>query len=715
MNKSSNVFSMFGNIPLRAKLLSLQLFLLLLAAITGGAGLYYINQIDHSVTTVTEVSWPLVQETTKLEHEIGDAYNKLMSQLALGSVQEDVKVRARLDGFLSTSNQAVERLQQLAHRSGLNLRLQSLLDGQTNFTEQARGILDAKREEVKLQAMPEQRLVDVDGLHKALEERLVRIAKHGEGIISEREDHTRTLVMSGAATVTKLESVMTDTLNRTFPLVKGSYAVQGYLKEAQEITRAYLGEIDANKLAELEKTFKAAMKKAATRLRKISPKFDDAADQADAKYVADTLKTLSQAVTGEAGVFEARRQLLQASASTQKLHQRLEQTRNEYQSALDEIVAQAAEVNGATQQEVASAIAQAYWSIGMILLGGSLVGLVLGFLLIRALLKPILSAVDLTRQMSEGDFTIDVGVTTGDEVGRMLDSLDSMGNELSSTLHEVRNHATAMNNTDERSLAVTQKTRENAVQQQLSMEQVSTAANELTVSVQEVSENTSRAAEAANQVNRDVNQGGREVQTTIQAIHDLAEKVSSAAQVIQELAGHAQTIGSVLDVIRSIAEQTNLLALNAAIEAARAGEQGRGFAVVADEVRTLAQRTHESTQEIQQMIERLQSGASKAVDVMQNGQAMAESSVEQAGKAGSSLQQIRTSAGLIMDMNAQIARATEEQSAVAGNIDRNIMSIVAMVNQTAESATEVADASGSVAQQAAQLQALMQHFKLRER
>lgn len=207
-------------------------------------------------------------------------------------------------------------------------------------------------------------------------------------------------------------------------------------------------------------------------------------------------------------------------------------------------------------------------------------------------------------------------------------------------------------------------------------------------------------------------QDGRNVmQHTQKTIEALAQEVENSAQVISRLSEDSTQIGSVLDVIRGIAEQTNLLALNAAIEAARAGEQGRGFAVVADEVRTLASRTQASTLEIQSMIERLQTDASNAVKAMQQGQVQAQQGLSQAAQAENALQTISQSVTRINDMNIQIATAAEEQSSVAEEINRNIVNISQSADATAEGAKQTASAGDELAKLAARLQNLVGQFK----
>jgi methyl-accepting chemotaxis protein len=223
--------------------------------------------------------------------------------------------------------------------------------------------------------------------------------------------------------------------------------------------------------------------------------------------------------------------------------------------------------------------------------------------------------------------------------------------------------------------------------------QVATAMTEMSATVHEVAQNSNHTAEAAAKADEQANAGRSVVDRTVGSIDALASEVDRAVAQIKRVEGDSERIGSVLDVIRGIADQTNLLALNAAIEAARAGEQGRGFAVVADEVRTLARRTQDSTEEIQEMIESLQSGVQQTVEVMEGGKQRAANSVQQAGKALQALNEITQAVDTITTMSSQIATAAEEQSAVAEDINRNVIDISQVADNTAGDATRIAESS----------------------
>jgi len=338
--------------------------------------------------------------------------------------------------------------------------------------------------------------------------------------------------------------------------------------------------------------------------------------------------------------------------------------------------------------------------------------LTFSFLTGRSITLPLNQAVNVARKVAAGDLTGQIDVGAQDEIGALMTALKEMNDRLRSLVGQIAGSTAQLATAAEEMSAVTEQTSQGVKQQQTETDQIATAMNEMSATVQDVARNASAAAQAAHQADEQANNGKQVVAQTMEAIDALAGEVEKAGQVIQKLEGDSISIGAVLDVIKGIAEQTNLLALNAAIEAARAGEQGRGFAVVADEVRTLAQRTQQSTQEIRKMIESLQSGAKNAVQVMLGGKKQAQMSVEQAAKAGAALETITRAVATITDMNTQIASAAEEQSAVAEEMNRNIVNISQVANQTAQGAHQTATGSSEVASLAGRLQAAVGQFKV---
>ena len=351
------------------------------------------------------------------------------------------------------------------------------------------------------------------------------------------------------------------------------------------------------------------------------------------------------------------------------------------------------------------------WISGSILVA-ALISLLLAFMIISSISRGVREVEQTARKLADGDLGARVNYTSRDELGRVADAFNQMAQKFHDAINEVRDSVSQLASAAEETSAVTTQTNAGINQQLSETSQVATAMNQMSATVQEVARNAVEAATAAREADDTFGEGKQVVDRVISAIGELAGEVESAANVIQQLEVESRNIGSVLDVIKSIAEQTNLLALNAAIEAARAGEQGRGFAVVADEVRTLAGRTQESTQEIEEMISRLQSGTDNAVKVMASGKEMTQVGVEQAAAAGEALQTINAAVERISSMNTQIASAAEEQSSVTEEINRSIVSINEVAEQSSIGAQQTAAASEDLAKLAEQLKALVERFKV---
>jgi methyl-accepting chemotaxis protein len=297
-----------------------------------------------------------------------------------------------------------------------------------------------------------------------------------------------------------------------------------------------------------------------------------------------------------------------------------------------------------------------------------------------------------------------------DEVGRLAARLNVLLEMVQSIAQRVTTATGRLVVAVAQSSEVTERNTASILQQQSETDQVATSMTEMAATVRDVAKNAAKAEQAARAADDEAKRGREVVSDTVASIQSLAAEVERAAGVIQNLQKDSEAIGAVLDVIKGIAEQTNLLALNAAIEAARAGEQGRGFAVVADEVRTLASRTQHSTQEIQEMIERLQAGAQQAVEAMAASRRRAEENVEQANLAGQSLGSINGAVATIREMNAQIASAAEQQSAVAAEINRNIMRISELANTSAEGVRQHKEVSGEFGRLSVEFQGFIADF-----
>ncbi|RML51622.1 Methyl-accepting chemotaxis protein [Pseudomonas amygdali pv. morsprunorum] len=326
-----------------------------------------------------------------------------------------------------------------------------------------------------------------------------------------------------------------------------------------------------------------------------------------------------------------------------------------------------------------------------------------------------IAVVDVNRTLialSTRDLTARTRYTGKDEFGEISRNLDNMAQQISEVIGEIGSATAQVATAAEQSSAVALQTSQNVAQQRLGTDQMATAISQMSATVKDVARSTTDAAAMSQRVNISTVQGKAEIENTISLIQGLSLQAEQTSQIIGELKGESNAISSVLDVIRGVADQTNLLALNAAIEAARAGEQGRGFAVVADEVRNLAKKTQESTVSIQNMIANLQSGSERAATSMQETLGKAQAGASNVVRAGELLEEIAEGIASISDRNIQVASAAEEQSLVAEEIHRNVNDINALVIQVSAGAEQTAVTSRELARLAEQQQGLVGRFKV---
>lgn len=349
-------------------------------------------------------------------------------------------------------------------------------------------------------------------------------------------------------------------------------------------------------------------------------------------------------------------------------------------------------------------------AIIIVSVAATLLTVLLAWLLTRSIVTPLSEAVSAAQDIAEGKLTGHIEVGGSDEPARLLGALSIMQQNLRTTIAMISGSATQLASAAEELSAVTEESSRGLMQQNNELEQAATAVNQMTAAVEEVARNavsTSQASQASTDTAR---QGRDKVVETVKAIQAMTQDVQTTSAQVEGLAEQGREIGKVLDVIRSIAEQTNLLALNAAIEAARAGEAGRGFAVVADEVRALAHRTAQSTQEIEQMVAGIQTGTGDAVQSMSLNTNRTQSTLELARSAGDALEQIAASISQINERNLVIASASEEQAQVSREVDRNLVNIRDLATQSATGANQTSAASHELSRLAVELNGMVARF-----
>jgi methyl-accepting chemotaxis protein len=476
----------------------------------------------------------------------------------------------------------------------------------------------------------------------------------------------------------------------------------------------------ANQVSQVSRLMLQAMNEARVRLDQ-SRKGDDSAGQGKIEQAAQALtqaeqlkttvkdegyQTVLNEVVGHIGGFSEKLAeytglLAQEKTVYEQLHQRASQ-----------VVERVDQAYVAEDQSMQAELKKN----SLLIIGSSalalLVGLIAAWVITRLIVAPLRSVIRVAQQIAAGDLSATIEVTRRDEIGQLMQAMQQMGAGLSSIVSGLQAGIEQLASSAQSLSAVTEQTNLEVSSQKEETEQVATAMNQMTATVHDVARNAEEAAQAAQTADGKVESGQQVVRQSMARIEQLADSATSASSSIESLSAEIQNIGTVLSVIKSVAEQTNLLALNAAIEAARAGEQGRGFAVVADEVRALAKRTQQSTEEIERLVSALRSAAQSSVQQIQNSGELVKLAVSDALQTESALGSIAAAVSLIQQMNQQIAAAAEEQSSVAEEINRSVTSIRASADQSSLAMQGNAASSIELAQLGIELKGMVGHFRL---
>ncbi|MCO4322625.1 methyl-accepting chemotaxis protein [Aliidiomarina quisquiliarum] len=636
-----------------------------------------LKSVGSSSEQVNEIAIPSLVGVGSVQAELLQISNIQLESYHSGTIEAVAQARAAYTNNKSRLETDIRNLTAILNASGQRTNIQDVIDRSNNFVTDAGAVISSQREYLELTELSQKKIREVENSSDSAAMLLLDL--------TDEADISRELFNESG--------LLEGTLN--------SLVTLGYdILKVEEINRADIIR------SEIEVAINTAHERF-EKVRTLAPNHPLIAD------IAQSIRSASDSLIGSpTALVEVIQHSLQLRARSQQQINANAERMDRLLLDMTQLQRQVQSLAQTIRQDADGAIARGSWINIVLTLASVLLAIGISFLTVRAITAPLARVNSILNTLAAGDLSQTLDDTNDDEFGELAKNTNKLIDNLRGLIEGIANRATQLATAAEQSSSVSAESRGAIQEQRSQVEQVAAATHEMTSTSSEVAR---AATDALREIQHSDEEAGRVKVIADQnrrTIEGLAVEIKNAAEVINQLSENSSNIGSILDVIRGIADQTNLLALNAAIEAARAGEQGRGFAVVADEVRTLASRTQQSTEEIQRMIESLQTDSARAVEVMERGRKQAETSVTQTEEQAKALEAITTAVHQASDSSTHIATAAEEQSATSREISETLERIVAIAERAEAGALQTDEASDEVARLAAEMQESIRSFRL---